>query len=160
MSFHSLALKSHFLISQILSPEELDRISEAGWREEPLFFGLNLYYQSGLEVAAAISEEREVYLVGTAFDSSHPEAGQEAIAATLLESASSSFALEKRLDLLAGRWVVLCRRGNAAHLYHDAAGLRTVYKFRDKKKDRQIIVSQPSVLREFLNIDDDREVVR
>ena len=72
----------------------------------------------------------EVLVFGRCYDLSAEEGDlpDDNVASALSAALSSSeTAFLDRLDLLAGRWIVLTSQGGTVRLYHDAVGTRSVY---------------------------------
>ncbi|MFD3799882.1 hypothetical protein ACFWQJ_02100 [Kocuria palustris] len=77
---------------------------------------------------ASTQDGTEIIVFGRCYDLSTAAPDQTHIAADLANTLTSSESeFLDRLDLLAGRWIVLAAQAGRLRLYHDAVGTRSVY---------------------------------
>jgi len=92
---------------------------------------LHVYTHPVLEVSAGADAGRRVLIIGFIIDPWQPEAGNDDIAQSLARSTASIAQLLRRLQPMAGRFVVLFDDGKRLYCVGDACGLRRVFFARD-----------------------------
>jgi len=111
------------------------------WKRTRFGQRLVVLYHRDLAVSRSVNPEREVLCLGHLLDSENPEADNVQIAGTLADALTDFRHFEDRLARLAGRWVVLGRCRDRAFLYHDACGLKSVFLYRNQRRNTACIGS-------------------
>ena len=111
----------------------------------PLRFKLdtefNLITHPDARVTKADHASGYLWCLGDMLDPSHPDRDNAGVLQAAARAVTNFDTLERELSRLSGQWIVIAAFGGAGRVYHDAGGLRGVFRAFDG--ERPVIGSQP-----------------
>ena len=123
-----------------------------GWTKAVITGELLLGTHPELNVTRAASGNRSLTLIGFMLDPDMPDATDKNIVARLLEENSGLEALIAATVRLGGRWILVATYDENKYLFHDALGLRQAYYTNPASTDTLLVMSQPIIGAELLNL--------
>lgn len=138
-------------ISQFLLGPCLTAYPE-GWVKMELEGELQLCTHPELNVTRKTVQDRSLTLIGYLLDPDRPKATDEDIVTRLLEDNSGLDALIAATARLGERWILIATFGNKRYLFHDPFRLRQVFYTDPKCTGSLLVMSQPKIGAELLNL--------
>lgn len=120
-----LAFRRQFVLSQ----SSTDLLP--GWIPHQVAGDLVLSVHPDLSYTRADANDRSVLLLGFVLDPRHPDRDNQTILSTVLQNTTRFDEILREFDAFAGRWAAIYVAGGQVLLFHDPAGLRPVYHWRD-----------------------------
>lgn len=152
--------QSNYAISNIENPVYISQFllgpvstdCPDGWVKTQLAGGLQLATHPGLDVTQVNFEDRSLTLVGFLLDPDAPDATDTDIVGRLLRQSGGLDALITATARLGGRWVLIATYGKNKYLFHDPFGLRQAFYTVPEFTDCLLVMSQPKIGADTLNL--------
>ncbi len=109
----------------------------------------HLYVHPKLKVTKVSRKSKELYLLGSLYDSTDKMANDEDIVYKLIEAGEFKDLLEKS-EKYTGRFVMIFKKGPAIYLFHDPSASRRVHYLMDR--NRFCCATQPHLIAKYYNI--------
>lgn len=138
-----------------LGPEHLPYVP--AWKRLSVDDTYRLTVHPDLDVYQATDGNKSITLLGYILDPRHPRAANSDVIDTLIRRLDGCEALWPYTSDFGGRWILVVHDGRDTILFHDAAGLRSVYYARDPASNTTVCASQPIEIAERLKLAKDPE---
>lgn len=132
--------KQFFIVQSTISNPEF-----SSWNPLKLDDRFSLYTHPALRVTSYAAQDGRFIGLGHFLDPRNAQAADFQILQGLGEKVSDFAELESLLDRLGGRWVLIATLSGETRIYHDAAGLKSVF-FCGTPAAGMSIASQPALL--------------
>lgn len=109
----------------VLGPDFADLLS--GWQRHRVADQLAATVHPALPYVRVDDADRSLVLLGYVIDPRRPERNETAVLQDILRRSSSFSGILEAFDPFAGRWAGIYLADNTVRVFHDAAGLRSVY---------------------------------
>jgi hypothetical protein len=153
--------KTNSETSDILNPTQyisqfllgpVSAVIPGGWTKTAITGELQLGTHPELSVTHAASADRSLTLIGFMLDPDLPDATDTDIVARLLEKHAKLDSLISATARLGGRWVLIATSGINKYLFHDPFGLRQAFYTDPELTDTLLVMSQPKIGADSLNL--------
>lgn len=118
-----LKFKKQFFVA----PSDFSHAGLNSWHSYKLHSTYNLFAHPSLSVSRAQQGDLHVLALGEILDPFHPEYSNADVVDALAKSSETLDHLEMNLGTLGGRWVLIAECDTEARVYHDAAGLKSIF---------------------------------
>lgn len=148
-----VANPAHYYISQfLLGP--ISTLCPDGWTKTVITAELQLGTHPELSVthATSTSGDSSLTLIGFMLDPDLPDATDTDIVSRLVEEQSGLDSLIAATSRLGGRWVLIATYGKNKYLFHDPFGLRQAFYTDPEFTDTLLVMSQPKIGADVLNL--------
>lgn len=126
------------------------------WTRHSVREGLELVAHPDLPLTRVAVPGRELILLGFVLDPLSPERDDREVLVDVLTRTVTFDDVIRAFDAFGGRWAVIHVASDDIHVFHDAAGLRSVYHHTDAE-GAVWVGSQPTLLARVLSIPEDEE---
>lgn len=141
---------AHYISQFLLGP--ISTVCPDGWTKTEIEGGLQLGTHPELSVTHAASKDRSLTLIGFMLDPDLPDAIDTDIVSRLLEGHTGLDSLIAATSRLGGRWALIATYGKNKYLFHDPFGLRQAFYTDPKFTDTLLVMSQPKLGADMLNL--------
>jgi len=144
ISPNELRLAKHFLICKKSLLDSLRCAAIAHWSERAFGPDLVIAHHPALEVSRVSEGGVEVLSLGEVLDPRNPSQDTREVISSLARTCTKFTDIERAISWFGGRWLLLVRYGADSFAYHDAGGLRTLFRY-ERRGGGVLLASHPSV---------------